>query len=239
MLQQYGLAARHLGQFNGQYLTQTAMPAFSWFSSQWIRRDLAVAEPGFSKMRQSLDPPFFQSCLPKPLSDKALRCWTEKEMFLAVLEELPHTVCHFDAFRRNLFARSSADGRNQTVAIDWAFVGSGPVGAELVALVWITLAFREVEASQARDLAGIVFASYLDGLQDSGWQGDPLEVRFAFTAATALRRLATMGLVAERLQPEQQSLKSAHKEWANHVAEVGIFIEELADEARELLNILS
>ncbi|MCB1045479.1 MAG: phosphotransferase, partial [Acidobacteria bacterium] len=180
-LSHYGLVARHLGQFNGQYLAQEVIPTFSWFSSQWIRQDLATAAPSFEKMRSLLDHPIIRRFFPPPLGEKALRLWAEKERFLMVLEGLPQTVCHFDAFRRNLFGRSNADGKTQIVAIDWSYVGSGPPGAEIVALVWVTLFFRDVEASQARDLAGVVFANYLDGLRDSGWQGDPRQVRFAFT----------------------------------------------------------
>lgn len=244
-LQRYGLAARHLGQFNGMYLTQEDMPTFSWLSSQWIRQDLATATPGFDKLRQSLDHPMIRRSFPKHLSEKAFRLWAEKEIFLTALEGLPHTVCHFDAFRQNLFARSREDGQDQTVAIDWAFTGLGPVGTEIVALVWVTLGFMEVEASRARDLEGIVYAGYLDGLRDVGWQGDPHQVRFAFTAATALRRLGSLGYsvdyyIDENLYPAVQQLTGhSVEEVADQAVEAGAFIERLADEARELLNILS
>jgi hypothetical protein len=33
---------------------------------------------------------------------------------------LPDTICHFDVFHRNLFARKTADGDDKTVMIDWA-----------------------------------------------------------------------------------------------------------------------
>jgi hypothetical protein len=226
-------------------LTQEDMPTFSWLSSQWIRQDLATATPGFDKLRQTLDHPMNRRSLPKHLSEKALRLWAEKEIFLTVLEGLPHTICHYDAFRRNLFTRSKEDGRNQTVAIDWALVGPGPVGAEIVDLVWVTLVFMGVEVSQARDLTGVVFEGYLDGLRDLGWKGDPRQVRFAFTAATALRRLGTLGysvdfFIDENLYPALQQM-SGHsvEEVADLFAEAGAFIEALADEARELLSILS
>ena len=243
-LQRYGLAARHLGQFNGIYLTQEAMPTWPWLSSQWIRQDLVTATPGFDKLRQSLDHPMIRRSFPKHLSEKAIRLWAEKETFLAALEGLPHAVCHFDAFRQNLFARRNEVGHEQTVAIDWAFVGSGPVGAEIVALVWVTLCFLEVEASRSGDLAGVVFEGYLDGLRDVGWKGDPRQVRFAFTAATALRRLGTLGysvdyFVDENLYPAvQQMTGHSVEEVAIRWVEIGEFIETLADEARELLNAL-
>jgi hypothetical protein len=39
-------------------------------------------------------------------------------------------LCHFDVWRTNLFARSSPEGQEETVATDWAFAGIGAVGLE-------------------------------------------------------------------------------------------------------------
>ena len=244
-MERYGLAARHLGQFNGIYLVHEDMPSWSWLSSQWIRKDLAAAAPKFNQLRNYPTHPILHRSLPQDLNKKAFRLWEDREIFLMALERLPDTVCHFDAFRQNLFARRNKDGQDQTVAIDWAFAGLGPLGVEIAALVWVTLAFMEVEAKRAGDLERIVFINYLDGLRDVGWKDDPRHIRFAFTAAIALRRLGTLGytfdyFVDESLYPAVQQLTGhSVEEVADQFVEAGQFIENLADEARDLLDTLS
>lgn len=57
-----------------------------------------------------------------------LRRWGQREKFLDALDCLPQTLCHFRAFRRNIFALCAPDRLDQRVAIDWAFVGIGAVG---------------------------------------------------------------------------------------------------------------
>ena len=71
------------------------------------------------------------------------RCGTSRERLLDALGRLPQTLCHHDAFRRDLVAHG-----DRIVALDWAFVGRGPVGAEISPLVSATLTFREVGSEQ-------------------------------------------------------------------------------------------
>ena len=77
-----------------------------------------------------------------------------------------------------------ADGDDQTVVIDWAFVGRGPVGADLNPLVWMGIALGGVELDKAQALEEIVLEGYLEGLREAGWQGDPRQVRLGYTAAS-------------------------------------------------------
>lgn len=103
------------------------------------------------------------------------------------LARVPQTLCHQDAFRRNLFARKTPEGQDQTVAVDWASVGIGPVGQELVLFVATALDFFDVDLSQAHELDELASAGYSDGLRHAGWRGDMACVRFGYTAARGLR----------------------------------------------------
>ncbi|MFQ5614419.1 MAG: phosphotransferase, partial [Anaerolineae bacterium] len=187
-LTRYGLAARHLGRFNGAYLTgRRPLPSQPWLSRGWLRSLVPQAAPQIAQLPTVLDHPLVRRLYPPDVAGGLFRLWAERETFLEALDRLPQTFCHRDAFRRNLFARRGPDGREQTVAIDWVFAGAGAVGAEMVALVVATLGFREVEFDRAQELEIIVFEGYLAGLDAAGWGGDPRLVRFGYAAAAALR----------------------------------------------------
>ena len=45
-LARYGLAARHLGGFNGAYLVGRPVPAYPWLSRNWLRSLIASFAKG-------------------------------------------------------------------------------------------------------------------------------------------------------------------------------------------------
>jgi hypothetical protein len=186
-LSRHGLAARHLGQFNGLFLTEQSLPSWPWLRSGWLRAYTAQAAPGIAQLRNAGDHPLVRRIFPPDVARNIFKLWAEREMFLDTLDSLPQTLCHRDAFRRNLFARRGVHGQEQTVAIDWAFVGIGALGEEIVAPVATNVGFHEVELDEVYELEKVVFEGYLEGLNDVGWRGDPREVRFCYAISSALR----------------------------------------------------
>jgi hypothetical protein len=240
-LERYGLAARHLGSFNAAFLTDQSAPLWPWLSTEWIRKDLEQVSLQIDRLGTSLTRPLLRRLLPGDAAARVFRLWAEREAFLAALDRLPQTLCHFDAFRRNLFARR-VGSQDQTVLIDWAFMGRGALGAEIVSLVWVTLAFWEVDAAQAQQFSEIVFQGYLEGLRDAGWHGAEQQTRLGYAAAIALRRLGTIGYVLlvildENRHAEVEMLvRRPIGEWCDQFAEAGRFVETLADQARDLMK---
>jgi hypothetical protein len=203
-LAHYGTVARHLGNFNGAYLTGRPLPAQPWLSRSWLRRWVGQAAPGIAMLPSVQDHPLLKRMYPPELVDAYLQLWAERETFFTALARLPQTFCHLDVFRRNMFARRGADGQDQTVLIDWAFAGTGAIGEELAPLVLANVDFFEVEISRARELDQIVFDSYLAGLHDAGWRGDPRQVRFGYVTAAVLRyRITLAGLLLVMVRDEQ------------------------------------
>jgi hypothetical protein len=244
-LEHYGVVARQFGQFNGAYLAGRPLPPYPWLSRGWVRAWVAQAPPAIALLQDSLEHPLACRWFPADSADSTLRLWAEREMFLDALDPLPQTFCHLDAFRRNLFARRGPGGHDQTVAVDWAFVGIGAVGEEIVPLVQASLCFFEVELAKAQELDEMVFEGYLDGLRDAGWHGDPRLVRLGYAAAGAMRYPlgATGGFLPMVL--DESSHSRVEQVWgfpigeiADVLAGVWLFLFGLADEARELLDIL-
>jgi len=238
----FNLAARHFGRFNGAYLAAGTLPNHAWFSRNWLRRYIEAEGVAAATIEVAADaPPLLRQCFPPPVTIRLRELWADRESYLTALDRLPQTICHLDAFRRNLFARRSADGQEQTVAIDWAFAGVGAVGAELTPLVQGSLDFLEVRDCAPRELAEAALAGYLTGLRESGWDGDERLARLGFLATAALLYTVgtaglTMAIVGDPTQyPVVElemgcSMAEAVAAWA----ELSSFKFELAEEARRL-----
>jgi hypothetical protein len=243
-LEHYGVVARHAGQFNGAYLTGQPLPDWPWLSSGWLRGYIAESAPAMPLIRDSLDHPLVCHWLPGDASDRLFRLWEEHDLFLDALDRLPRTLCHLDLFRRNLFARKTDEGDDQTVVIDWAFAGRGAIGEELTPLVLASVAFNEVDFAQAQALEDIVYEGYLEGLRDAGWQGDPRQVRLGYAAASLRFRCGelerVMGLILDESQHPwaEQAFGRPMEQIEDHFAQVGSLVDSLTDEARELMDTL-
>jgi hypothetical protein len=191
--------------------------------------------------RNSLDHHLIRRLLPGDRSDRLFRLWEECDLFLDALDRLPQTLCHLDLFRRNLFARTTADGDDQTVAVDWAFAGTGALGEELVPLILGSVVFYEVGLDKAQALEEIVFEGYLEGLRDAGWCGDPRQVRLGYAAAASLRYNCSGvgGALLDKSQRDmlEHALGRPIGEVARFWAQVGRSFDGILDEARELMDI--
>ncbi|MEZ4869357.1 MAG: phosphotransferase [Caldilineaceae bacterium] len=186
-LEHYAQVACHLGEWNGRYLVQRSLPQQTWLSSTaYIQQRLALAEPGIAELPRLSQSPHFADLFPGDSLDRILRLWEDRQPLLARLEQLPHTLCHRDTFRRNLRLRQGAGGHPQTVLLDWAKTGIGLLGEELVPLLALTLRFFMVDLARIAELDALIFAGYVEGLRAAGWKGDARLARFGFTALTAL-----------------------------------------------------
>ena len=244
-LDQYGVAAQHLGQFNGTYLTTEPQPSWPWLSRDWVRNIIEPNASAIAQLEDVLDHPLVSRRYPADVAAGTFRLWEEREIFLAALDRLPQTFCHLDAWNRNLFIRQDGNGREQTVAIDWAFTGLGAIGEEIGPLIQTRNAFVQAEA-QALD--AIAYSGYLDGLRDAGWEGDPQSVRFGYTASSALRY--GLGFIAGGLDTllnfdeskavyikqtfDGRTIEEVADLWAGFMRK----LLDLADEARELLDVI-
>jgi hypothetical protein len=191
--ERYGLAARHLGQFNGAYLVARSIPEVPWLSTSQLRHRLAMAEPGVAELARLSHHPLFEGLLPAGGLGRSMSIWAGRQRLAARLDQLPRPLCHHDAFRRNLIARNAQDGQAQTVAIDWDKLGTGPLGGEIAALFW-GLRFVAIDIDRIAEIEALIFAGYVDGLRDAGWEGDRRLARFGFAATAALRDVADMAI---------------------------------------------
>lgn len=183
-LADFGRVGFGLGQLNAPYLSGQPIPADPWLSRGWLRSKLADAAPAITLLPTARQHPMVRRALPTDVAEWILQVWANRDRYLGLLDQLPRSLCHQDVFRRNVLA----DRKRATYAlIDWAFVGDGAIGEELVPLVQASVIFFEVELSSADDLEQTVLAEYVAGLRASGFRGDPRLVELGYAAAASIR----------------------------------------------------
>ncbi|MGI8552959.1 MAG: hypothetical protein ACR2PL_19560 [Dehalococcoidia bacterium] len=236
----WALAARHLGQFNGAYPAGRPLPNAPSLGGRRLRTWLERHRPLVAQIAAASHNPNLRRWWPQPVVDAILRLWEERNAFCTALERLPQTFCHGDAIRRNLLARRVAGGTQETVGIDWEYAGYYAAGEEVGQTLSVAAAFFDVEPAGLPALDEALFASYLAGLGDAGWRGDPQPVRFAYAAHAALRNAfnavgASVPTDARRAAI-QQTYGRTWEELAERRAALRPFLLERADEARRLIE---
>lgn len=178
-----GLAAYHLGQFNARFPESRPESIWPGMSRQWLRAwHEERVRPGYTTHQACMLDPRASTIFEPETVEEVERIWRAAAGLLDRLELLPQCFCHFDAFRRNLFAVGDT-----TVAIDWAFAGLGAYGEDLASLVFATIGLNGVEPCDFGGFREMAFAQYLQGLREAGWRGDETAVRFAFLAHGCVR----------------------------------------------------
>lgn len=222
----YALAARHLGRFNGAF--PAGVFEAPWLTRTWLTTWLMT---GFGSRAQIvLDNdaiwahPDVRSGFGSDTRDRLRAAWPAREAMLGRLLARPQTLCHLDAFRKNLF-----DRHGETVAIDWSYIGTAPIGVEVGHLVMGSVAFAE-HGHDTPALAAAALDAYVGGLRDSGWQGDEQEVREGF-ALSAIRWVFMLGWMGAVLDPAR---RAQIETWAGQplteqVAEAGARTSYLLD----------
>jgi hypothetical protein len=183
----YILAARHLARFNVSHPAAAPTVSCPWLSRSPLREAVREHAPMVARLPGMLDQPPVGEAVTPAAAQRILAMLKRSDAWLDRLDELPQALCHWDAHRANLFSRTAPDGQQQTVAIDWAGVGWGPLGADLSKLLSQTVNFFGLDATALPALDAALFDHYLDGLHQAGWRGDRRHVRFGYSAACALR----------------------------------------------------
>jgi hypothetical protein len=191
-LQNFATTARHLGEFNGSYLVGEPIPSESWLPQNWLRGWTARAEPMIRLLPEVADHPLIGRIYPPTAVQEMLQLWSEREVVHDALDWLPQTFCHQDSFPSNVFLRRSAQ-LEQSVAIDWAFCGQGPVGQDLAPLVAASLHLFQAEGLDPGRLEAQCLQAYLAGLRAAGWSGPEDDVRLGYLGSVVLRY--SLGLI--------------------------------------------
>jgi hypothetical protein len=181
MLEQYAFAARQLGQWSGALLTEIPFQQEPWFARRHYLGWLNLIN-----VEKDWEFPLNQTHVPPELRHRYDQLWAERDVFYKVLDTLPTVFSHFDFQRRNLFIRHDFTGQDQLVAVDWAFCGLGPLGAELNGLVADNGIMLEWSPADLPALEAVAYPNYIQGLHEAGWTGESDLVRLGYVAWRAV-----------------------------------------------------
>jgi hypothetical protein len=227
----YALAARHLGRLNGSFLRGRPLPEAPWVGRGWIRSwvtdGIGALQARVLDNDQIWEHELVRSAFAPDARARLRRVWGERDAILARLDALPQTFCHMDAFRPNLFDRTGVNGERETVAIDWSYVGIGPIGAEVGQLVLASTAYAD-RTHSAEALAPGVLPEYVAGLRDAGWRGDERDTQTGY-ALSAIRWVFMLGQLTAvtDTKRQEQIAQWAGLSYAEIVAEAGKRTEHL------------
>lgn len=149
----------------------------------WTVADLAgVAERlgrAQSRVRPELTRGFLRAYLEPRTAHLVEPFASRRDELLARLDAMPHALSHFDLHPANLFR---AEGG--IAVIDWAYCGSGPIGADAGVLAADAVFDECVPAEQSAALITAVRDGFCRGLGDAELAAAAAEV---FAVGTALR----------------------------------------------------
>jgi hypothetical protein len=183
-LERYGIAARHLGQAQGEFLAGRPLPEDPWLSRRWLRSYVRQRDADLPLLDEptAWEHPVVRRWFPMAPVAAARRMREDQARLLAVIDGLPRTLCHLDLHPSNLISSGAT-----TVVIDWAFVGIGAVGEDAGNLVPDSVLDFHVAPADLDQLFELVHDGYLAGLRDAGWDGPAELVRLGMTATIAAK----------------------------------------------------
>jgi thiamine kinase-like enzyme len=119
-------------------------------------------------------------------------------------------LCHFDTHQENLLWNEERP--EDLVAIDWAYVGPGALGQEIVVMVAHRMRpGKGLLPARLREFSEEVYRHYVDGLREVGWAGRDDEVRVGYLAyATLLWAAWVVRRLSQALNRDQSEGAASH-----------------------------
>ncbi|WP_152392716.1 aminoglycoside phosphotransferase family protein [Paenibacillus guangzhouensis] len=188
-----------LGRFNGDDVHATRLSnADLGLCRQWMRSWIAVCM-AYAQPVQEQRMRWERHVQQQAMWERYILHRSRINDLLDTLDLLPRGLAHQDAHWDNIFL-VQRNGHEALLAMDWQFASISGVGEELGRLFGYALLKKKIPIEQVEDYKETLFVSYLQGLQASGWVGDPKLARFGFTATAALRFVMVIDKLLERLE---------------------------------------
>lgn len=179
-------AANNIGQFNSSW-SESEYTQWGWLSKQSFQARFQEPQfrQGLANLLSKQDHPLVQTFLPPSVTPAFTQMWDQVDELLAMTEETPTGVCHFDCHPKNLFPISDPQGGDYTVGIDWVKVGIGPLGVDIGHLLASPIIWHELTPEEVRNLIDPIYNSYVEGMAVYGKADDDNKVQLTYLTRIA------------------------------------------------------
>lgn len=206
----YRTAAEHLGRFQGRYAATrdpAPLPGDAWLSRGWLRWYISRREqlsPDLCRHADDTGSHLIQAlCRAGDFLPAFERLYDLRHRLLDALDCGPQTICHRDFWPPNLFLTSP--GHAATVAVDWAYVGIGPLMEDAANIAPDSLFDRYVHADHARALDAAVYDGYVRGLRAAGCALPEDRLRFGYVGFAAVKYFWMPAFMFKLARNEEQA----------------------------------
>jgi hypothetical protein len=165
----------------GRWQARPLLPAPTW-SSRGFLRAYSASRPADLDLADDDDAwaqPLVRDTWPAKLRPGWARLLRHREDLLRVMEGLPRTTCHLDAWVSNCIRRPNGE----VVLLDWAFAGDGAVGEDLGNYLPDAVFDLFWPAERLSQLEAACWPAYLGALRADGWDGTQHEARLGVVAS--------------------------------------------------------
>jgi hypothetical protein len=189
-LARYQMAAHALGRLAGRYPAASIpaeLPPLGMGLGAFFRLRIQSTVLPPLRSDQIWDHPLARAALAVDPGLRAdlLALADDAPAILDMLDDLPHTLAHWDACPQNLLADPErVDG---FVAIDWSFTTAAPVGFDLGQLLAGLAQTGELDPTELPVVHAAIVPAFLEGLQNEGVDADPADVRSGYAGSLLVR----------------------------------------------------
>ncbi|WP_282936569.1 phosphotransferase [Paenibacillus sp. RC67] len=207
---QHIIVARYVGIFNGAYLTHSySLPDEEFICRNFMKSWISECD---RFERKQFNGSLFE--YQEKLNDISLKLGKRyedfcdnKEKLLQKLELLPRVFAHQDIWSKNIHLRN--DGRLHI--FDWQFASISGIGEEVGRMVGYAISTQLYNPDSIETIIEKIFLSYLQGLHETGWNGDPRLARFGFLTSASFRLLTVVSkLIRKKEEEKVGNLLAAH-----------------------------
>ncbi|MBB2903038.1 hypothetical protein FHR75_003874 [Kineococcus radiotolerans] len=169
----------------GRWQARPLQPTPAWASHGFLRA-YSTSRPGdltlvddTAEADAAWEQPLIRGTWPPDLRSGWARLLAHREDLLRVMETLPRTLCHLDAWVANVIRRPNGE----VVLLDWAFAGDGAVGEDLGNYLPDAVFDLFWPAERLAELEAACWPAYLAGLRAGGWDGTDRDARLGVVAS--------------------------------------------------------
>ncbi len=201
-LDRYRTCAVQLGRTQGA-LAGSEVLAAPELSRTWLRQYTELHREEGEPLER---PGIFEPSISAGLFDasdqtRMATLWAAQPRLLESAEALPRTLTHFDFHPGNLFDR---DG--ETVVIDWAYAGVGPIGLDAACLAFEAIFDYHRGPAELPELFDLIADGYATGYAEAGGELAAKAVRRAMIITVAIKLGWTIPAVLAVIAEDQPEL---------------------------------